>query len=172
MATTTQPDAARGTNARSTDVTVEGVGKTFASARGAVEALRDVNLRVEAGQFAAFVGASGCGKSTLLRVLAGIHPASVGEVRLGGDAVTEPRRDVGMVFHRPTSCRGAQSSATSSCRWKSVDDQGPAPPSALIASCVSWDSTSSGTSSRASSQAECNSAPGSCGRSCTIRLCC
>jgi NitT/TauT family transport system ATP-binding protein len=97
----TREQHATSSGATAADLRVEGVSKAFESQRGRVEALRDVDLRVEAGQFAAFVGASGCGKSTLLRVIAGIHPATTGTVHLGGEQVTEPRRDIGMVFQSP-----------------------------------------------------------------------
>lgn len=66
-----------------------------------VEALRRFTLEVGRGEFVAVVGPSGCGKSTLLRALAGlIRPAS-GEVRLEGQPVTGPSRQVGMLFQEP-----------------------------------------------------------------------
>ena len=53
-----------------------------------VEVLHGIDLAVEAGSLAAVLGPNGAGKSTLLDVVAGIHPASAGEVRVGGEAVT------------------------------------------------------------------------------------
>ena len=46
--------------------------------------VRNVDLRIEAGESVALVGASGCGKTTLLKVILGLMPASEGEVRIGG----------------------------------------------------------------------------------------
>jgi len=80
-------------------IEVEGVSKSFLTIGGeTVEALRDVSFHVEAGEFLAIVGVSGCGKSTLVRIIGGLLPASAGCVRFQGEAATEPREDVGIVF--------------------------------------------------------------------------
>jgi NitT/TauT family transport system ATP-binding protein len=77
------------------------VSQTFDGRAGAVEALRGIDLDVSEGEFVAVLGRSGCGKSTLLRIVAGLLPATRGEVNVDGRQVTEPRRDIGMVFQRP-----------------------------------------------------------------------
>ncbi len=77
------------------------VSQVFDGRGGSVEALRDINLQVAAGEFVAIVGRSGCGKSTLLRQVAGLLRPSNGEVTVDGTAVGKPRRDVAMVFQRP-----------------------------------------------------------------------
>lgn len=76
--------------------------KVFRSKDGGdVIALRDVGFDVGQGEFVTVVGPSGCGKSTLLRILAGLERASSGTVSLGGQAVTGPSRDIGVVFQAP-----------------------------------------------------------------------
>jgi NitT/TauT family transport system ATP-binding protein len=66
-----------------------------------VEALRGIDLDVAEGEFVAVLGRSGCGKSTLLRLASGLLPTSAGEVRVAGERVTKPRRDIAMLFQRP-----------------------------------------------------------------------
>jgi NitT/TauT family transport system ATP-binding protein len=77
---------------------VRALRKTFESAQGPVEALRDLSFSVHRREFLSVVGASGCGKSTLVRILAGLEHASSGEVLVDGKAVSGPGRDRGMVF--------------------------------------------------------------------------
>ncbi|TDB70934.1 ABC transporter ATP-binding protein [Micromonospora sp. KC721] len=77
------------------------VSRTFDGRSGHVEALRGIDLEVAEGEFVAVLGRSGCGKSTLLRMVAGLLPATTGEITVGGDRVTGPRRDIAMLFQRP-----------------------------------------------------------------------
>ncbi|MCY2975563.1 MAG: ATP-binding cassette domain-containing protein [Planctomycetota bacterium] len=60
--------------------------------------LNKINLQIAYGQVVALVGPSGCGKSTLLRAILGTDPPSEGEVLAEGKRVTEPSRDVGIVY--------------------------------------------------------------------------
>ncbi|GLY96340.1 ABC transporter ATP-binding protein [Actinoplanes sp. NBRC 103695] len=82
-------------------IRLSGVSRSFATKSGAVEALRDINLEVGDGEFVAVLGRSGCGKSTMLRIIAGLLPSGGGEVRIDGEPVNRPRRDVSMMFQRP-----------------------------------------------------------------------
>ncbi len=49
--------------------------------------LRDLNLRIEAGQSIAIVGSSGCGKTTLLKLMMGLLAPTEGEVLIGGVSI-------------------------------------------------------------------------------------
>jgi len=72
-----------------------------------VAAVRDVSLRVEAGEFVALVGRSGCGKSTLLNLCGAMDFPTSGEVLIDGQGtaglsdaqLTRTRRGkVGFIF--------------------------------------------------------------------------
>ena len=65
---------------------------------GAVQALHDVSFDLEGGRLLTLLGPSGCGKTTLLNVLAGFLAPTSGAVYLGGDRITGPGQDRGMVF--------------------------------------------------------------------------
>jgi putative ABC transport system ATP-binding protein len=69
--------------------------------------LRDISLRLQAGEYVAIVGESGVGKSTLLNLIAGLDRPDGGRLVLDGvdysqlddDALTRLRRDkLGFVF--------------------------------------------------------------------------
>jgi NitT/TauT family transport system ATP-binding protein len=64
--------------------------------------LADLSFDVAPGEFVAVLGPSGGGKSTLLRLVAGLLQPAAGQLLVKGTAVTGPRRDVGMVFQKPT----------------------------------------------------------------------
>ena len=74
--------------------------------RGGVQALRNVDLRVDDGEFVVVVGLSGAGKSTLLRALNGLVPATSGSITIDGTEVVGAgaaelrviRSQIGMIF--------------------------------------------------------------------------
>jgi cobalt/nickel transport system ATP-binding protein len=70
------------------------------------EALRGVDVRIEAGEKVALVGPNGAGKSTLMLQLNGILAPRHGTVRIGGTVVDRStvrriRAEVGLVFQDP-----------------------------------------------------------------------
>lgn len=64
-------------------VTTEELGKTWHSAAGENEVLKNLNLVVENGQRLVVAGKNGAGKSTLLRIIAGKDADYSGEIKLG-----------------------------------------------------------------------------------------
>ncbi len=65
---------------------------------GAVTALDRVTLDIYENEIACIVGPSGCGKTTLLRCLDGLVPLSGGTIRIDGQPVAGPPRNVAVVF--------------------------------------------------------------------------
>lgn len=65
-----------------------------------VHALSDVSFDLEAGRLLTLLGPSGCGKTTLLNILAGFLAPTSGEVKLGGEPITGPGQERGMVFQQ------------------------------------------------------------------------
>ncbi len=82
-------------------IAASGLSRTFRRADGqAVHALSDVSFQISRGQFVCLVGPSGCGKTTLLNLIAGLLLPSAGSLRVGGEIVTKPSPERGMVFQK------------------------------------------------------------------------
>ena len=86
---------------------LRGVSKVYGDGAAKVQALRNVNLSVEAGAMVAVMGPSGSGKSTLLTIAGSLEEPTSGEVLIGGNPVSRMsrntkarlrRRAVGYVF--------------------------------------------------------------------------
>ncbi|MGE8496744.1 MAG: aliphatic sulfonates ABC transporter ATP-binding protein [Pseudomonas sp.] len=75
-------------------LSIESIHKAF----GEREVLKQVDLRIPAGQFVAVVGRSGCGKSTLLRLLAGLDLPSQGDLNAGNGSLAAAREDIRLMF--------------------------------------------------------------------------
>ena len=88
------PDVAAGPTRRPI-LTARQVRKTYRTGAETVEALRGVDLDVDAGEFLAVMGPSGSGKTTLLNCLAGLDDIDAGSVAVDGDdihAMSDARR--------------------------------------------------------------------------------
>ena len=59
--------------------------KKYQAKNGEIEALKNVNLKVQEGEFVSIIGPSGCGKSTLLSIIAGLEKQTSGEVLKKGE---------------------------------------------------------------------------------------
>ncbi len=86
-----------------------GVSRVFPMPAGPVTAVRDVSLRIAAGEHIAISGPSGCGKSTLLHMLGCVDTPSTGTLRFAEQDVGRLSdaarsllrlREIGFVFQR------------------------------------------------------------------------
>ena len=80
------------------EISLEKLSKVFPDGTSAVS---ELDLAVADGEFVVLVGPSGCGKTTALRMVAGLEEPTSGEIRIGGDLVTNvppKNRDIAMVF--------------------------------------------------------------------------
>jgi phospholipid/cholesterol/gamma-HCH transport system ATP-binding protein len=72
-------------------VAVENLGKRF----GAIEALKDVSLSLDAGRSMALIGPTAAGKSVLLKCLVGLYAPDAGRILID-------RTEVGVTDERPS----------------------------------------------------------------------
>ncbi|MBE0680293.1 MAG: ABC transporter ATP-binding protein [Anaerolineales bacterium] len=74
-------------------IELKNVSKTYSTAAGDFAALKNVNLKINAGEFVGIVGKSGAGKSTLLNMINGVDLLTEGEVIVndGGGGISVHR---------------------------------------------------------------------------------
>lgn len=65
-------------------IEMRGVTKKYKTAAGEFEALKGIDLSVQAGEFLAVLGKSGAGKTTLVNMLTGVDHLTTGEVWVDG----------------------------------------------------------------------------------------
>src|SRR5262245_53255370 len=58
--------------------------RNVSSSYGAIEALKSINLRIDAGEIVTLIGANGAGKSTTLRNITGLVESTVGDILFEG----------------------------------------------------------------------------------------
>ncbi|MDU4860669.1 MAG: ABC transporter ATP-binding protein [Terrisporobacter othiniensis] len=85
------------------------LGKIYGKKQTKVDALKDVNLKVNKGEFVAIVGPSGSGKSTFLHLIGGLERPSNGTIKVDnkdicclsdGELAKYRREKVGFVFQQ------------------------------------------------------------------------
>jgi ABC-2 type transport system ATP-binding protein len=85
-----------------TAVQADGLVKHYAGRSGTVEAVRGVDLRVEAGEVFGFLGPNGAGKSTTVKMLTTLLSITSGSASVAGvDVASEPdevRRRIGVAL--------------------------------------------------------------------------
>ncbi|MBC8645905.1 MAG: ABC transporter ATP-binding protein, partial [Thermoanaerobaculia bacterium] len=88
-------------------ISVERVSKSYKRDSLEIPVLRDINLKVDAGEFVALMGPSGSGKTTLLNLVAGLDKPTSGRITVGGQPISEQKendlapwraRHVGFIF--------------------------------------------------------------------------
>jgi ABC-2 type transport system ATP-binding protein len=83
-------------------VRAEGLVKTYRSRTGDIEAVRGVDLRVEAGEVFGFLGPNGAGKSTTVKMLTTLLSITAGAAQVAGvdvsDHPDEVRRRIGVAL--------------------------------------------------------------------------
>ncbi len=83
-------------------VQAEGLIKTYTGRGGTVEAVRGVDLEVQAGEVFGFLGPNGAGKSTTVRMLTTLLSITAGTIRVAGvDVARDPdaaRRRIGVAL--------------------------------------------------------------------------
>ncbi len=88
---------------------LRGVTKSYGSGSTQVDAVREVDLRIEAGEFVAIAGPSGSGKTTLLQLLGALDRPTRGEILFEGRDLASLReseltqlrlRTIGFVFQQ------------------------------------------------------------------------
>jgi NitT/TauT family transport system ATP-binding protein len=84
--------------AAETIISVDHVHLDYTKDKEQFPVLIDVSLAAHNNEFVFITGPSGCGKSTLLRIIGGLVSASDGSVKFKGRRVTEPQREIAMVF--------------------------------------------------------------------------
>ncbi|MGX4600710.1 ABC transporter ATP-binding protein [Faecalimicrobium sp. JNUCC 81] len=85
------------------------LGKIYGKKETSVNALKDVNLKINKGEFVAVVGPSGSGKSTFLHLIGGLERPSNGTIKVDGkdicclsdkELAKYRRQKVGFVFQQ------------------------------------------------------------------------
>lgn len=86
---------------------LEGLSKVYRVGDQEIQALKDINLRIEEGEFISIIGSSGSGKSTLMHLLGCLDTPTTGRMEIcgkdlakaTGDELARVRnREIGFVF--------------------------------------------------------------------------
>ena len=122
---------------RAVQPTVELRGVWFTYAPTEPFVLRDINLRIDAGECVAITGHSGCGKTTLVKVILGLLAPSQGEVLIDGVPIqryglSNYRQLIGTVMQEDRLFSG--SIADNICFFDPAPDMGRIEASARLAS--------------------------------------
>lgn len=87
-------------------ITLSNVNKIYKTKAGQVQAVNNVNLKIEKGEIFGIIGYSGAGKSSLIRLLNGLEKPTNGEVKVAGSRIDsisgaslrKARLEISMIF--------------------------------------------------------------------------
>jgi putative ABC transport system ATP-binding protein len=88
-------------------ITLHAVSKTYGDGPSRVDALKNIDLTVRAGEFISIMGPSGSGKSTLLNLVSALDAPSSGSIVIDGSDISQldddaltlfRRRKIGLIF--------------------------------------------------------------------------
>lgn len=88
---------------------IENLCKYYGEENTRVDALKGINMSINAGEFVAIIGPSGSGKSTLMHIIGGVDVPSKGSVWIGNQDITKlnekqlaifRRRKIGFIFQQ------------------------------------------------------------------------
>jgi NitT/TauT family transport system ATP-binding protein len=82
---------------------LDAVGKRYQGLTGETAALTGVSFTIRRGEFVSVIGPSGCGKSTLFNIIGGLIEDYDGAVRLDGERISGPHRQIAMVFQEEST---------------------------------------------------------------------
>lgn len=89
-------------------IEVKNLSKTFITSNSKIQALDNINLKIEKGDIFGIIGFSGAGKSTLIRCLNRLEEPDSGSILIEGKDITlmdkkelkSARRKIGMIFQQ------------------------------------------------------------------------
>ncbi len=87
-------------------ITLSNVNKIYKTKAGQVQAVNNVNLKIEKGEIFGIIGYSGAGKSSLIRLLNGLEKPTSGEIKVAGSKIDsisgallrKARLEISMIF--------------------------------------------------------------------------
>ena len=74
--------------------------KVYGKGAAQVEAIKNVNISIEAGEFVAIMGPSGSGKSTLLHTIGGLDKPTSGKVFIDNEEIYQLKEEELSIFRR------------------------------------------------------------------------
>lgn len=81
-------------------ICMEDITKTYGSGQAAFQALKGINVAIDAGEFVAIMGHSGSGKSTTMNILGCLDTPSSGSYRFLGERVEQLSRNQRALLRR------------------------------------------------------------------------